>query len=36
MSLFGADKTSMRMVYGVQTLPRGVCVVVELILEVAA
>lgn len=36
VSLFGADKTSTRMVYGVHTLPRGVCVVVELILEVAA
>lgn len=36
VSLFGADKASTRMVYGVHTLPRGVCVVVELILEVAA
>lgn len=36
VSLFGADKMSTRMVYGVHTLPRGVCVVVELILEVAA
>jgi enamine deaminase RidA (YjgF/YER057c/UK114 family) len=32
---FGADKTSTRMVYGVASLPVGVCVVVELILEVS-
>jgi hypothetical protein len=31
-----ADKTSTRMVYGVHSLPRGVCVAVELILEVSA
>ena len=33
-SVFGPDKTSTRMVYGVASLPVGVCVVVELILEV--
>jgi enamine deaminase RidA (YjgF/YER057c/UK114 family) len=33
-SVFGPDKTSTRMVYGVTSLPVGVCVVVELILEV--
>jgi enamine deaminase RidA (YjgF/YER057c/UK114 family) len=33
-TVFGADKTSTRMVYGVAGLPVGVCVVVELILEV--
>ena len=32
--VFGVDKVSTRMVYGVHTLPRGVCAVVELILEV--
>ena len=32
---FGADRTSTRMVYGVASLPVGVCVVVELILEVS-
>ena len=31
---FGADRTSTRMVYGVASLPVGVCVVVELIVEV--
>jgi enamine deaminase RidA (YjgF/YER057c/UK114 family) len=31
-SVFGADKTSTRMVSGVMSLPAGVCVVVELIL----
>jgi enamine deaminase RidA (YjgF/YER057c/UK114 family) len=34
-TVFGADKTSTRMVYGVASLPVGVCVVVELILEVS-
>lgn len=34
-SVFGAGKTSTRMIYGVTSLPLGVCVVVELILEVA-
>jgi enamine deaminase RidA (YjgF/YER057c/UK114 family) len=33
-SVFGADRTSTRMVYGVGSLAVGVCVVVELILEV--
>jgi enamine deaminase RidA (YjgF/YER057c/UK114 family) len=33
-TVFGADRTSTRMVYGVASLPVGVCVVVELILEV--
>ena len=32
-SVFGADKTSNRMIYGVTSLPVGVCAVVELILE---
>jgi enamine deaminase RidA (YjgF/YER057c/UK114 family) len=34
-SVFGADRTSTRMVYGAASLPIGVCVVVELILEVS-
>ena len=34
-TVFGADMTSTRMVYGVASLPVGVCVVVELILEVS-
>lgn len=34
-SLFGADRMSTRMVYGVASLPAGVCAVVEVILEVA-
>ena len=33
-SVFGTDNTSTRMVYGTASLPAGVCVVVELILEV--
>ena len=33
-NVFGADRTSTRMVYGVGSLAVGVCVVVELILEV--
>jgi len=33
-TIFGADRTSTRMVYGVGSLAVGVCVVVELILEV--
>jgi len=33
-SVFGHDKASTRMVYGVTSLPAGVCVVVELILDV--
>jgi enamine deaminase RidA (YjgF/YER057c/UK114 family) len=34
--VFGADKTSTRMVAGVASLPLGVCAVVELVLEAAA
>jgi len=34
-TVFGADRTSTRLVYGAATLPLGVCVVVELILEVS-
>jgi enamine deaminase RidA (YjgF/YER057c/UK114 family) len=34
-AVFGADKTSTRMVYGAASLPLGVCVVVDLILEVS-
>lgn len=34
-TVFGADKTSTRMIYGAASLPVGVCVVVELILEVS-
>ena len=34
--VFGPDKTSTRMVYGTMSLPAGVCVVVELILEVGS
>jgi len=33
-TVFGADRTATRMVYGVGSLAAGVCVVVELILEV--
>jgi enamine deaminase RidA (YjgF/YER057c/UK114 family) len=33
-TVFGADRTSTRMIYGVASLPVGVCVVVELTLEV--
>jgi len=33
-TVFGADRTSTRMVYGMGSLAVGVCVVVELILEV--
>jgi enamine deaminase RidA (YjgF/YER057c/UK114 family) len=35
-SVFGADKTSTRLVSGVATLPVGVCVVLELIFEIGA
>jgi enamine deaminase RidA (YjgF/YER057c/UK114 family) len=35
-NVFGPDKTSTRMVYGVTSLPVGASVVVELILEVSA
>jgi len=34
-TVFGADRTSTRMVYGVASLPVGACVVVELIFEVS-
>jgi enamine deaminase RidA (YjgF/YER057c/UK114 family) len=34
-TVFGADRTSTRMIYGVASLPVGVCVIVELILEVS-
>jgi enamine deaminase RidA (YjgF/YER057c/UK114 family) len=34
-TVFGADRTSTRLVYGAATLPLGVCAVVELILEVS-
>jgi enamine deaminase RidA (YjgF/YER057c/UK114 family) len=33
-TVFGAERTSTRMVYGMRSLAVGVCVVVELILEV--
>jgi enamine deaminase RidA (YjgF/YER057c/UK114 family) len=33
--VFGGDRTSTRIVYGVTSLPLGVCVVLELILEVS-
>jgi enamine deaminase RidA (YjgF/YER057c/UK114 family) len=34
-SVFGADKTSTRLVFGMASLPVGVCVVLESIFEVA-
>ena len=34
-TVFGSERTSTRMVYGVASLPLGVCVIVELILEVS-
>jgi enamine deaminase RidA (YjgF/YER057c/UK114 family) len=34
-NVFGENRTSTRIVYGVTSLPVGVCVVVELILEVS-
>jgi len=34
-TVFGADRTSTRMVFGAASLPLQVCVVVELILEVS-
>src|SRR5579862_5770139 len=34
-TVFGTDSTSTRMVYGAASLPVGVCVVVELVLEVS-
>ena len=36
VSVFGTDKTSTRLVAGMASLPLGVCVVVEIILEVGA
>jgi len=36
LSVFGADKASTRLVFGVASLPVGVCVVLELILETGA
>jgi enamine deaminase RidA (YjgF/YER057c/UK114 family) len=35
VSVFGADKTSTRLVFGMASLPVGVCVVLESIFEVA-
>jgi enamine deaminase RidA (YjgF/YER057c/UK114 family) len=35
VSVFGADKTSTRLVFGMASLPAGVCVVLESIFEVA-
>jgi enamine deaminase RidA (YjgF/YER057c/UK114 family) len=35
-SVFGPDKTSTRLVSGMASLPLGVCVVLELILEIGA
>jgi enamine deaminase RidA (YjgF/YER057c/UK114 family) len=35
VSVFGTDKTSTRLVLGVASLPVGVCVLLEIILEVA-
>jgi enamine deaminase RidA (YjgF/YER057c/UK114 family) len=34
VSVFGADKTSTRLVFGMASLPVGVCVVLESILEI--
>ena len=36
VSVFGPDKTSTRLVFGMESLPVGVCVVLEVILETAA
>jgi enamine deaminase RidA (YjgF/YER057c/UK114 family) len=36
VSVFGADKTSTRLVFGMGSLPLGVCVVLEIILEIGA
>jgi enamine deaminase RidA (YjgF/YER057c/UK114 family) len=35
VSVFGADKTSTRLVFGMASLPVGVCVVIESIFEIA-
>jgi hypothetical protein len=34
VSIFGADKTSTRLVFGMASLPLGVCVVLETIFEI--
>jgi enamine deaminase RidA (YjgF/YER057c/UK114 family) len=34
VSVFGADKTSIRLVFGMASLPVGVCVVLESIFEI--
>jgi enamine deaminase RidA (YjgF/YER057c/UK114 family) len=34
VSIFGADKTSTRLVFGIASLPLGVCVVLETIFEI--
>jgi hypothetical protein len=36
VSVFGPDKTSTRLVFGMESLPVGVCVVLEVILEIGA
>jgi enamine deaminase RidA (YjgF/YER057c/UK114 family) len=36
LSVFGADKTSTRLVFGMASLPVGVCVVLEVILEIGS
>lgn len=36
VSVFGADKTSTRLVFGMASLPVGVCVVLESIFEIGA
>ena len=36
VSVFGADKTSTRLVFGVASLPVGVCVVLESIFEIGS
>jgi enamine deaminase RidA (YjgF/YER057c/UK114 family) len=36
VSIFGTDKTSTRLVFGMESLPVGVCVVLEVILEIGA
>jgi len=36
VGVFGADKTSTRLVFGMASLPLGVCVVLESIFEIAA
>jgi enamine deaminase RidA (YjgF/YER057c/UK114 family) len=36
VSVFGTDKTSTRLVFGMASLPVGVCVVLEILLEIGA